>query len=404
MNQPTEQDKALIVSRILNSPEFHDSKRYQELLQYLVNKSSSGESLKETEIAHDLFSKDSKFDPSADSLIRSYISNLRKKLEHYYLTTTDPFNFKLEIPKGQYLVKYIPVTIIEQKKNKNSYGRFIYPGIISFLVLIIIIMGFQIKNSGTNFNKPTKSSLIWQEFCKKENAPVLIVIGDYLFFTEKNKGVSRLFMRDSRINNLKDFNNFLAGQPQLKDKYELLNFTYLPLVTAFGLPDILNELNTLTRKPLIKLASTLTWEDLENNNVIFLGSLKALYKLDTLMTKTNIRYSFSPNKLRIINDKGEVITSFDFTYRSGTYQKDFSIIVKTTGAKNNTILFLTGFSELGMYESVRAAVNSNLWTRIKDFTKKEISDDLHYFEIISQTEGIEHTVFNSEIKHFKKLP
>ena len=117
VSQLTSEVKQELLSQILSSPEFHDSKRYSELLQYLAEKSEKVTSLKETEIAIEVFSKDSKFDPNSDPLIRSYISNLRKKLEHYYLTTENKFDYKLVIPKGQYLVK--DVGKVEKEALRN---------------------------------------------------------------------------------------------------------------------------------------------------------------------------------------------------------------------------------------------------------------------------------------------
>ena len=57
MTPISDHEKQLLLSQILESPEFHESKRYQEILQYLIEKSSSGSSLKEFEIARDLFGK-----------------------------------------------------------------------------------------------------------------------------------------------------------------------------------------------------------------------------------------------------------------------------------------------------------------------------------------------------------
>jgi hypothetical protein len=97
MSQPNDSEKAAILAQILKSPGFQDSKRYRELLQFLVEKSSGEASLKEMEIAQQVFGKDSRFDPATDPLVRSYVSNLRKKLDHYYLTTVDANNYRRKI-------------------------------------------------------------------------------------------------------------------------------------------------------------------------------------------------------------------------------------------------------------------------------------------------------------------
>ncbi len=92
MTEINNNEKEQIISEILSSAEFKDSQRYQDLLKYLVEKTEEEGSVKEIEIAIDVFGKDSSFDPNSNPLIRSYISNLRKKLEHYYLTTENKYN------------------------------------------------------------------------------------------------------------------------------------------------------------------------------------------------------------------------------------------------------------------------------------------------------------------------
>jgi hypothetical protein len=154
----TDSEKDKILSQILKSPEFQDSKRYQELLRYLVDKSVKVTSLKETEIAVEYFGKDSKFDPSTDPLIRSYVSNLRKKLEHYYLTTEDDFDFKLDIPKGHYLIKYVDSKKTGEPKEKFNYAAYIYPVIIVLLVggFIILEIGKQTQHQRLQKNHVQK--------------------------------------------------------------------------------------------------------------------------------------------------------------------------------------------------------------------------------------------------------
>ena len=79
------QKKLDILDKILMSSEFSEAnKKYQDLLWYLVEVSIKGDSLKETTIAIDLFNKGSDFNPSEDATIRVCISNIWKKLEHFF--------------------------------------------------------------------------------------------------------------------------------------------------------------------------------------------------------------------------------------------------------------------------------------------------------------------------------
>src|SRR6056300_818942 len=112
--QLTDQEKYQIFEEIINSDEFANSSKYCDLLKYLVEASIKGESVKETTIAYDFFGKDSSYNSSEDSTIRANIYNLRKKLEHYYLTEGKNAAIKLTLPKGHYDVQFKQVV----KKEK----------------------------------------------------------------------------------------------------------------------------------------------------------------------------------------------------------------------------------------------------------------------------------------------
>ena len=133
----TENELKDTLAKILNSGEFHESKRHQDLLTYLAHESLKPDPIKETTIAHDVFGQGADFDPGKDTIVRSYISTLRKKLEHYYLTTEDSYKFKLEIPKGHYVVNFIPQKRTDIKKHISPY---IYISVIFVLAVLIILI------------------------------------------------------------------------------------------------------------------------------------------------------------------------------------------------------------------------------------------------------------------------
>ncbi len=404
MDQSIENKKKdTLLNQILQSPEFHESQRYQELLRYLVDKSSKVSSLKETEIAHDVFGKNSSFDPAADPLIRSYISNLRKKLEHYYLTTLDQYEYKLEIPKGQYLVKYTKVSqnIIPNKMRK--YLPMTYLAIIGILFCVILFQYYRMDSVSSSGVNAEGVNPFWTEYLNNDQRPTLIVLGDFLVISEKGVRHLRTFLRDPRINSEKEL---LATNREFKNKYndyQISDVTYLGTSVGLGLSDVMKVLKKSTKPVTVKLSSQLKWDDFENNNIIYLGTLKTLAKLDTLFSRTNLRYHLFPNTLSIMGPKDDTIRTLNLNWHGGNYQKDYSVILKYQGSKNNSIVFLTGFSELGVMESIKAATDSSLIPRIKAFTHSEVKHHPLYFELISETEGVGYTIFRSDIRHFLPL-
>jgi len=394
-------DKEKILNSILDSNDFKDSKRYQDLLKYLIDKSEKNESIKEIDIAFDVFGKDSSFDPNTNPLVRSYVSNLRKKLEHYYLTTEDKFEYRIEIPKGQYLVNYISVEKSNGQNKKTKRMGIIYLVIIFSLFIYIVFQQFQISSSSVQFKtSPLILNPVLREFILPNSGPITIVLGDYFFLADKNNNFDRLFLRNTKINSEKDFYQYEKKYPGFYGNFEISKFTYLRTSASFGLLEILRVLGNSNKNLTLQLASHLKWEDLGTHNVIFLGTFKTLYQLDTLINKTNIRFKIEPSQLNIINSKSDTTKSFKIRYVSGNYQNDYSLLLKIPGPNKNTILFCVGFSEIGVMAAVHMAVSPNFSYYLQKYTNKELPKPPLYFEMISRCEGIEMIDMKSEINYF----
>jgi hypothetical protein len=399
MTQPTEQEKEKLLEQILSHSEFKASKKYQDLLKYLVEKTSRVDSIKETEIAHDILGKDSTFDPGSDSIIRAYVSNLRKKLEHYYLTTDNEFGYKIDIPKGQYLVKYLPVEPYRKTKQRSRYSSIIYIAVISVLLTIILVREFIGQNPPSPENKSFVDHPVWSNFLKQESPPILIVLGDYLVLSEKQP-TRRTFLRLPRINSEKDFNDSLKANPDKLGKLEISDVTFVGAGPALGVVQLMQILSGAGKKVSAKLSHSLKWDDLDNHNIIYIGTFKSLYKLDTLFSRSNIKFQ-SPYSLRVMGRENEILHSFDLAWLGGggNYQKDYSVILKAFGEKNNSIIFLTGFSEVGVMDAISSSLDPKLISRISEFSGGSISILPSNFELISEVEGLRYTVFRSHIKY-----
>jgi hypothetical protein len=402
MTPISDHEKQLLLSQILESPEFHESKRYQELLQYLIEKSSSGSSLKEFEIARDLFGKGMDFDPSTDPLVRSYISNLRKKLEHYYLTTENQYAHRVEIPKGQYLVTYVTASNRDRAKQRALRSPYLYLAIIALLAVFMVFREFSRQAPSVSNSPAAPVNFIWTEFLQNESPPILLVLGDYLFLSEKGKRYGRTFLREPRINSDEELRFYAQMEPEKYGAYEVSDVSYVGAAASLGIPTLLHALGDSSAQISIKLSSQLKWDDLENHSVVFVGSFKTLYRLDTLFSRTNIRYRLGPNALEILDNNQGIVKTYTLDWRGGSYQRDYSVILKLSGPKNNSMVFLTGFSEVGIMDAVRNSTDPALMSRIKNFQKTNLQSPF-LFEMVSEAEGVKYTVFRTQIQHFEVL-
>jgi TolB-like protein len=89
---------------ILQSGPFHQSRRRQRFLEYLVNETLAGrgERLKGYNVALDVFDRPESFDPVTDPLVRIEAARLREKLREYYGTEGQGDPIRIDLPKGSY--------------------------------------------------------------------------------------------------------------------------------------------------------------------------------------------------------------------------------------------------------------------------------------------------------------
>lgn len=98
------------VSRVANSQTFRGSPSLCKLLNYLGNYAMShpGSSVKEYQVATEVFRRPADFDPKEDATVRVQAGRLRAKLAEYYSTEGADDPVILDLPKGVYALEFRP--------------------------------------------------------------------------------------------------------------------------------------------------------------------------------------------------------------------------------------------------------------------------------------------------------
>ncbi len=93
-----------LATRIRATGALGRSQLIQKLFDFLMDCSATGRAPKETEVAIEVFGKDTGFDVAQDAMVRVYVHKLRRKLEEYYSAAGHSDPFQLTIPKGAYRI------------------------------------------------------------------------------------------------------------------------------------------------------------------------------------------------------------------------------------------------------------------------------------------------------------
>ena len=146
---------------------------------------------------------------------------------------------------------------------------------------------------------------------KQSKNPTLIVLGDYFFLFENKPGREEgYFVRDPEINSAEEFRQAIKYDPHLMERFTICNFTYLGPISAESMMFLYPALSRSPNKIFPKLASELKWDEMNRNNIIFVGPLKTLYELNKLFTSLPIRYQIVPPQLLIIDENADTIKTF----------------------------------------------------------------------------------------------
>src|SRR5260370_22208245 len=134
------------LDRVLHSQEFRASRRSQDFLRYVVERTLDGQAdtLKERTIGIDVFGRLSGYDPSDDATVRVKAGEVRKRLGHYYSTDAHADEIRIEMPAGTYVPEFTrvePLAIPADSKHvhaeepRKARPRWVYPLVLALLAV-----------------------------------------------------------------------------------------------------------------------------------------------------------------------------------------------------------------------------------------------------------------------------
>jgi hypothetical protein len=96
------------LERILSSPLFKNSKRYPNLLRFVVERSLEGHAghLKERTLGIEVFGREPDYDTNSDPVVRTSAVEIRKRIAQYYHEAGHEAEIRIDFPPGTYLPEF----------------------------------------------------------------------------------------------------------------------------------------------------------------------------------------------------------------------------------------------------------------------------------------------------------
>jgi hypothetical protein len=298
MAEPIREQIQEQIERIVHSEQFRSSEVLRRLLTFLSEKAIAGEAdnLKEYVVAIDGLGKSSTYDPQHNSAVRIQMGRLRQRLAEYYRTEGKKDPMIVDLPKGRFRLTFeqrsratlgqegslSPVPSVPSVQILDSpTGRTPKPLLLRLVVGLLAValllgLGYLLGRSTTRqqsvANRDNQElETLWGPFLNPK-LPLILSIEDPLFAEiRSNPGV---YFRDRSMNEWSD----VASSPALIKLTGALNQSEMRpsrYYTAFGEAEASFLLGGLLKTPERALSivrtSQLSWQQLADNNVIFVG-------------------------------------------------------------------------------------------------------------------------------------
>jgi hypothetical protein len=264
------------IEKLTNSHSLRGSDSLCRLLRYLAEHSLGDHpsAVKEYQIATEVFGRAAHFDPQADSTVRVQAGRLRSKLTEYYGSEGAEDPIVVELPKGSYVLSFHhrggdgrahPSSPSPHEVEQASAGRPAKPWLAAFVVVSILLAGSIValatllstrKPAGlapASELEPVSPALrtFWSPFVTARQEP-WVIFSNAAFIGRPETGM--------RYYNA------------ARDNRDLIWDHYTGVGEVLAVHNLDEVFRLFRRHIRVKRGSLFTLDDVQNNNLIFVGS------------------------------------------------------------------------------------------------------------------------------------
>jgi len=403
----SEAELRALCRRIINSGELGRSKFYSVMLQYLVQCSLENRLPRELELAIEVLGRGEDFDVTADSAVRVYVHQLRKKLDSYYENNEQGATYRIVIPKGQYAIavnsqssSLMPLRI----KRPEPYLSFTNGLMFTVVFLLLANLIVLITGSATTSNQSTfevAEHPVWDSVLS-DNQPILLVMGDYYIFGELNaNGNIARMVREFNINSRTDLEDLQFNDIEQAGNYLDLDLSYMPEGSAFALAKIVPILEKSGKPVGITMMSDLTTSDIRSNHIVYIGYLSALEKLANM--------AFAGSGLKIGRSYDELLnteTSKYYTSDAGLPEegepfRDYGMFSTFPVSVDTQVILISGMRDAGLMHTAQALANVDALMDL--VTAVDNDEALTSFEALFEVYGVDRLNFDANLVYARAL-
>jgi hypothetical protein len=378
------------VERILSSATLHGSESLCKLLRYLGDHSVDhpGVSLKEYQIATEVFGRPADFDPQVDSTIRVQAGRLRSKLAAYYSSEGGDDPIVLEMPKGSYLLSFhhrtdlktrlLPSLGVGTAKDRPSSPL----GSLTMVLVVLLIgavgtIGYlvagrgspKVELNGIEQPVPAVFATFWKAFLSRTEDP-WVIFSNGAFVGRPETGM-RYFDRT-------------------RDSGEVILDHYTGVGEVLAVHELDRVFGSLHRQIRVKRGSLFSLDDAKNHDLIFVGSPAENLTLREIPGTHEFifqRLSSGPRKndlaIANVHPKAGEPANFLGSPPNGSLQEDYAVVALMRGLNpSESVMILAGTTTLGTQAAVEYVCQQSSLEHLLPQLKRSDAGELKPFEAV----------------------
>ena len=403
-----------LCDRIIKSGELGRSRTYAAILEYLAECALTNTAPKEAAIAVDVLGREADFDVGKDSIVRVHIYHLRSKLATYFARQGANEKYRLDIPKGQYMLvsslnvpeaaAELPVlpqlSVTGKELQRRSYTPWLAGAALIALVLNFLFTPSQ--QAELPAANPYANTGLWQALLD-DKLPVLVVIGDYYIMGELDgAGNVRRMVREFDINSSRDLRALQDGGKQTA--YMNLDLSYTPTSTSNALAQVMRVFSGELDRIKVKMMSELSTNDLVGNHIVYLGYLSGLQGLNDLMfAASGLAIGLTFDELINLDTNASYASSSGLSVGENSY-RDYGMLSTFPAPGGNQFVLLAGMRDEGLVNLAEEVTDVAKLETLREDLGSEAGDKTRpAFEALYEVRGFDNTNFDANLVYSQML-
>jgi hypothetical protein len=418
------------VERILQSKVFRTSEVLRHLFGYLTEKSLDGtaDGLKEYTIGLDALGKPASFDPRQESVVRMHTARLRQKLAEYYRTEGADDPIVIDMPKGGFRVTFeprpqpaisaplpIPAALPATPEPEPVRGwrrrEIVLVGALVIAVGCALFFMTRLRSVEQSDGTSLTTTANWTPALRELWEPLLsssrrlvVCVSTPLFVNLPGFGV----VREPSINDWDDVpasKKLSSLEGALQAGMSQPSYSYTEAGTATGAFVLGQFLAPRKQNVVITRANVLSWPEIAEDNVIFLGPATGVHQTEDIPTEAQL--VLDPTGVRNLSPRpGEAAFMQDRPAEGGAESGVSYALISRVPAMNGpgAILMLAGNQISSVMGGVQAFTNPALAEMLVSRLKTGTGGIPKYFQVVLSVKAMDDVPVQINYLFHRELP